>query len=166
MEREVFNIHSVLGIEFGDCVQKDFVDTAVGEPYSVLLLNYFPWVLTNTLVLPFPSDGKANVPSLSFNSPPSFSPEMVLPLGQQRCSINSSKAAIFTKREEGNLDNILQGDWWFCCPVIQLQHEAQQFLQRIAQLSFHLAVDSPVQGFIDHPSQVLQQLQTETKEAI
>lgn len=118
------------------------------------------------MVLPFPSDGKANAPSLSCSSPPSFFPEMVLPLGQQHCSINSSKAAVFTKGEEGNLDNILQGDWWFCCLIIQFQHKAQQFLQRIAQLSLHLAVESPVQGFIDHHSQALQQLQTETKEAM
>lgn len=59
MEREFFNMHRVLGIAFGDCVQKGFVDIAVGELYSVFLLNYFPWTLTNILNgLPFPSDGK------------------------------------------------------------------------------------------------------------
>lgn len=118
------------------------------------------------MVLPFPSDGKANASSLSSSSPPSFFPEMVLSLGQQHCSINSSKAAISTKGKERNLDNILQGDWWFCCLVIQFQHQAQQLLQRMAQFSLHLAVDSPVQGFIDHHSQALQQLQTDNKEAM
>lgn len=42
-----FNIHIVLGIEFGDCAQKDFVDTAVGDLCSVFLLNSFPWALIN-----------------------------------------------------------------------------------------------------------------------
>lgn len=110
--------------------------------------------------------GKPRTPSTSSNKLPSFLPEMVLPFGSQHCSINSSKANVFTKWEEGNLDNILQGDCWFHCLIIQFQHEAQQFLQRITQFSLHLAVDSPVQGFIDHHSQVLQQLQTETKEAV
>lgn len=44
-----FNIHSVLSNEFGNCVQQDFVYTIMGEPYSVFLLNSFPWALTNTL---------------------------------------------------------------------------------------------------------------------
>ncbi|RLV99053.1 hypothetical protein DV515_00010248 [Chloebia gouldiae] len=57
---------------------------------------------------------KDDIQSFTYSNgsrPPSFFSEMVLPFGQQHCSINSSKAAIFTKREEGNLDNILQGDW-------------------------------------------------------
>lgn len=69
------------------------------------------------------------------------------------------------RQEEKNLDNILQGDCWLHSLIIQFQHEAEQFIQWITQFSLHLAVNSPVQGFIDHHSQVLQQLQIEAKEA-
>lgn len=73
---------------------------------------------------------------------------------------------MFTEQEGENLDNILQGDYWLHSLIIQFQHEAEQFIQRITQFSLNLAVNSPVQSFIDHHSQVLQQLQTEAKEAV
>lgn len=119
------------------------------------------------MFLPSPSDGKAVcslyvLPQATQLFPLNGLSSWLTPL----LTFSSSKAAAFTKQEEGNLDNILQGDRWLHCLVIQLQHQAEQLLQGLTQFSLHLAVDSPVQGFIDHHSQVLQQLQTEAKEAV
>lgn len=117
------------------------------------------------MFLPSPSDGKA-VCSLYVLPQATFPPHGLSSWLTALLTFSSSKAAAFTKQEEGNLDNILQGDRWLHCLLIQLQHKAEQLLQGLTQFSLYLAVDSPVQGFIDHHSQVLQQLQTEAKEAV
>lgn len=161
-----FNIHSFPGIEFGDYVQKDFINTAVWEPRSIFWILFHRHLCAPAMVLPFPSDGKAMCSLCVLQQTTQHFPRNGLAPWLTHYSISSSKAAILTKCEKGNLDNILQGDCWFHCFIIQLQHEAQHFLQRITQLSLRLAVESPVQGFIDHHSQVLQQLQAETMEAV
>lgn len=132
---------------------------------SSLLVLFHRHFSAPKMFLPSPSDGKAMcflyvLPQATF--PPNGLSSWLTAL----LTFSSSKAAVFIKQEEGNLDNILQGDRWLHCLVIQLQHEAEQLLQGLTQFSLHLAVDSPVQGFIDHHSQVLQQLQTEAKEAV